>query len=268
MISDRNERTLSRILYWRRLVAELARREFRVRYAGSVLGVAWAVLEPLVQFGVYLFVFSHILGMRLELDGRVGSFGFYLVSGLVPFLAFQEGVQRAAAMGRVQGDLLRHVKVPGWVVLAGAMTAVAWRYGVALALITIAALVSGSLFWGQLVWLPLGLTLLAVGVWGLALALVPAGTLLPDLAQVVAVGTMVLFFLTPIVYPAELVPARLQPVMGLNPLLGMLDCFRAAFTGSPPTVPALAASTFAAVVSLVCGRVVFVRLEPLMKDLV
>lgn len=253
---------------WRRLVFELARREFRLRYAGSVLGASWAVLEPLIQFGVYLFVFSRILGMRLEVDGRVASFGFYLISGLVPFLAFQEGLQRAVGLGRAQGALLRHVKAPIWVLLAGATTAVLWRYALALALVLAAGLAAGAVFWAQVLWLPLGVLLWMLAVWGLVQVLMPAGTLLPDLAQGVALGTMVLFFLTPIVYPASLVPDRLQGWLVWNPLVGMLDCFRAAFTGAAPAPAALAVSAGAALGLAVAGGWALRRWEPVIKDLV
>ena len=119
---------------WRRLVGELARRDFKARYAGSVLGGAWSVLEPLVQFGLYLTVFGVFLGMRLEGKAGVGNFGLYLISGLVPFAAFQESVTRATGLARERAQLVRHVNVPLEVLLAGTLAAVFARNGVALLL--------------------------------------------------------------------------------------------------------------------------------------
>lgn len=180
---------LSSVWRWRRLVWELARRDFKARYAGSALGVAWAVLEPLVQFALYLTVFSYFLGMRLEGRPGVGLFGVYLISGLVPFLAFQESVVRATGLARERAQLVRHVNVPLEVVLAGALTAVLARHGVALVLVMGVAAAFGTFAPAGVPWLLAGLVVLVIAVFGLGLALMVGGAFLPDLTQVVGTVT-------------------------------------------------------------------------------
>jgi len=129
---------ISSVWRWRRLVRELARRDFKARYAGSALGVTWSVLEPLIQFGLYLVVFSVFLGMRFEDNPRVGSFGLYLVSGLVPYLAFQESVHRATGLARAEAGLVRHVNAPLEVLLAGSLVSIFVRFGIAFLLVVAA----------------------------------------------------------------------------------------------------------------------------------
>src|SRR4030042_1570980 len=180
---------LSSVWRWRRLVWELARRDFKARYAGSALGAAWAVLEPLVQFALYLTVFSYFLGMRLEGRPGVGLFGVYLISGLVPFLAFQESVMRATGLARERAQLVRHVNVPLEVVLAGALTAVLARHGVALLLVVGVAAGFGTLAPAGLPWLLGGLGVLVVGVVRLRLALMIGGGVPPHPGQVGGAGT-------------------------------------------------------------------------------
>ncbi len=250
-------RIILQVWRWRRLVLELAKRDFRARYAGSALGVAWSVLEPLVQFGLYLTVFGIFLGMRLEGRAGVGNFGLYLISGLVPFGAFQEAIGRATGLVRERAQLVRHVNVPLEVLLAGMLVAVFARHGVALGLVAVVAAASGGLTLAGIPWLAGGLVVLAAGVFGLALALVVAGAYLPDLAQVVGTATMVLFFLSPIVYPASQVPARLARLMPLNPLWGTLRCFRAGLVGEAPDAAALALAAAFALACLVLGTAVF-----------
>jgi ABC-type polysaccharide/polyol phosphate export permease len=249
--------TLSSVWRWRRLVWELARRDFKARYAGSALGAAWAVLEPLVQFALYLTVFSYFLGMRLEGKPGVGLFGVYLISGLVPFLAFQESVMRATGLARERAQLVRHVNVPLEVVLAGALTAVLARHGVALLLVVGVAIGFGTFSLAGIPWLLGGLIVLVVGVFGLGLALLIGGAFLPDLAQLVGTATMVLFFATPIVYPVTALPQRVASWVAFNPVWGGLHCFRVALLGEPPEIGSFVLAAASALLALAIGTLVF-----------
>ena len=250
-------RIIRELWRWRRLVGELARRDFKARYAGSALGAAWSVLEPLVQFALYLTVFGLFLGMRLEGRAGVGNFGLYLISGLVPFAAFQESIMRATGLARERAELVRHVNVPLEVLLAGSLAAVLARQGVALAIVIAVAAAAGTVSAAGLLWLLGGLVVLVVAVFGLALGLVVVGAFLPDLVQVVATATTVLFFLTPIVYPVSQVPHALARYMPANPLWGILGCFRAALVGEPPGAASFVVAAGCAAAFLVLGSLVF-----------
>lgn len=259
---------VSSVWRWRRLVKQLAVRELRSRYAGSVLGGAWAVLEPAVQFALYFTVFSYFLGMRLEGRTGVGSYALYLVSGLVPFQMLQECLLRAAGFARSQSGLVRHVSVPLEVLLAGAVLATIARHALSLALVTAAAIAIGTVSWSAMPLTAAGLALLVVGMVGLSLALVPAGAFIPDLVQVVGTATTVLFFLTPIVYPVSAVPRSAARWMAYNPLVGVIDAIRAGFLGgSVPAAQALLAAAVAAL-ALVVGMTVFSRRAGAVRDVV
>lgn len=253
---------------WRRLVGDLARREVRARYAGSLLGALWAVLEPAVQFGLYLTVFAYVLGTRLEGDPRVGAYAMYLVSGMVPFFAFQESLVRAAGFARASASLVRHVSVPLEVLFAGAFVAILLRHAVALVIVTVAATVAGTLSLSHLPWLVAGVLLVVTMAWGLALALVVSGAVLPDLAQIVATGTMVLFFLTPVLYPATLIPPVVARWLPANPLVGVLEPFRAALTGASVHPLPVTTSALAGAVCLAGGSALFARRALAARDLV
>ncbi len=259
---------LGRVWRWRRLVRQLAWREFKVRYAGSALGAAWAVLEPAVQFGLYLTVFSVLLGMRLEGKAGVGSFGLYLVSGLVPFLALQEACGRAVELARAQAQLVRHVSVPLEVVLAGTYLAVLARYGIALGLVVIYSAVSSPASVAGAGWLLVGLAVFIAGSFGVALALLPAGAFLPDLGRVVSLGMMVLLFATPVLYPESVLPAPLARWLSLNPLAGMVDVFRAATMGTSVSAARLAAFVGSSLLALLAGAAIFSRRAAAVRDLV
>ena len=259
---------LSSLWRWRRLVKELAVRELRSRYAGSVLGSAWAVLEPLVQFALYFTVFSYFLGIRLEGRPGVGSFAIYLVSGIVPFQMVQECLVRSAGFARAQSGLVRHVSVPLEVLLAGMIVAVAARHAFSLGLVALAAIALGTVSAANLPLLAAALVVLLVGTLGLALALVPAGAFLPDLVHVVATASTVLFFLTPIVYPASAVPEEAARWLAYNPLTGVMTGIRAGFLGlsAPPSALLLPAAT--AALAIGAGAAIFARRAGAVRDIV
>ncbi|MEP0775118.1 MAG: ABC transporter permease [Acidobacteriota bacterium] len=261
-------RVLVNVWRWRRLVKQLAWREFKVRYAGSALGAAWAVLEPVIQFGLYLTVFSVLLGMRLEGRPGVASFGLYLVSGLVPFLALQEVWGRAVELARAQAQLVRHVSVPLEVMLAGTHLAVMARYGIALALVVAYAVVSSPAVVGGVGWLLLGVVTVLLGSFGGALVLMPAGAFLPDLGRVVGLGMMVMLFATPVLYPESVVPGPWASWLFLNPLTGMVDVFRAATMGSSVSPQRLGVFVGVSLAGLLLGAAVFARRAAAVRDLV
>ena len=234
---------------WRRLVRELARRDFQARYAGSLLGAAWAVVQPAVHFGLYWVVFDRLLGTRLASGDGVGPFALYLLSGLVPFLALQEMLQRAVSLAQEQAALIRHVNVPVEVLVSGALLGVAARQAVALVLVAAACGLVGTLGVAQLPALALGLGMLLVAGWGVALTLFVVGAFAPDSQQVVAVGSLVALFATPIVYREAAVPAHFRGWFDVNPLTGLVDLFRVGLVGGTlsPT-----RTTLAAVVTVLC----------------
>lgn len=259
---------LTSVWRWRRLVRQLAWREFKVRYAGSALGAAWAVVEPAVQFGLYLTVFSVLLGMRLEGKPGVGSFGLYLVSGLVPFLALQEAWGRAVDLARAQSQLVRHISVPLEVVLAGTHLAVLARYGIALGLVVAYAAVATPASVAGLGWLVVALTTFTAGSFGVALALLPAGAFLPDSGRIISLGMLVLLFATPVLYPESMLPASAAGWLSVNPLAGMVDVFRAATMGATVAPVRLAGFVGFSLFALLGGAAVFTRRAAAVRDLV
>lgn len=253
---------------WRRLVRELARRDFKARYAGSLLGATWAVVEPGVHFALYWVVFDRLLGTRLASGEGVGPFALYLISGLLPFLAIQEMMLRSVGLAREQASMLRHVNVPVEVLISGALLAVAARQGLALSLVIVACGVAGTLGVAQLPWLLGGLAILLVAGWGAALVLFPVGAFLPDASQAVTIGSTVLFFSTPIVYREAIVPAGLRLWFNVNPLAGLVDLFRAGLVGGAVSLPRVAVTAAVAVACVGLGVGVLRRRASTVRDVV
>ena len=227
---------------WRALVRELARRDFRARYRASALGALWTVLEPGVQFALYLFAFSLLLGTRVASESSVAPFGLYVISGLVPFWALQEVAMRASVLVREHAAMVRYVRFPLEVLLVATMASVLARQALALLLVVGISAALGKLALLSLPWLALGLMILVLLAFGAGLIFMLVGVYLPDISRLVGVGSTVLFFASPIAYPLlALAPDRYRLWLYANPLVGVLGAVRCALMAAPPP-PRLAIS--------------------------
>ncbi len=257
---------LAEVWRHRHLVLAMAGRAVKARYAGSLLGTAWALVEPLLQFALYLVVFGVFLGLR-GFSGGGGGFALWLLAGLVPFLLLQEGWVRAASCFRAQANLVKHVPVPLSALLASELVAVLARHGVLLALLLGFALTLGNQgppLLPSLVGAVLAALLLLVGG---ALWLSVAGAYLPDVGPVTSSLMGFALYLTPILYPETLLPEKLRPWVAINPLWTPVALMRTGL-GLPVVVGWAGIGLVLGVVLLLAGVWFFRRREAAVRDLV
>lgn len=212
---------------WRHrwLFLALIEREIRNRYIGSLAGLFWALVHPLVLLAVYATVFNLIFRIQLP-DGQ--RFISFVAVALWPWLAFQESVQRGAQAVRVHGSLVRKVAFPHelLVVSSVAATFLVHLLGYALVLLAL-ALFGGGLAGTGVPQVVAGLCLLFILSLGGALALGALQVFVPDIEQFLGPAFMVLFYATPILYPLSMAPDWLQAVLAWNPLLHLIEPVRA-----------------------------------------
>src|SRR5262245_25699200 len=105
------------------MIAGLVRRDLRARYAGSVLGALWTLLHPLLLLAVYVFVFSSILQVRFTAEGGSASFSLHLLAGLLPWLAFQEGITKATTAVVDNAGVVKSTHFPAAVLVVSSVLA-------------------------------------------------------------------------------------------------------------------------------------------------
>jgi lipopolysaccharide transport system permease protein len=249
----------------RALFANFFMRELRTRYLGSATGLAWALLHPLALLAVYHFVFTTVFRMG-RYDGS--SFLLFVAVALWPWLAAQEGLQRATVSLAGYAGLIRKVAFPPeLVVYASVCSTLALQFvGYLAVLAVLAGFGEPVRFAGLLVAVPLWLTL-ALAVTGLALFFAALQVFIRDIEHVLMPILMIMMYLTPILYPLTLVPESVRPWVAANPFAWLVMRLRDALLDGrlAPHWGDVVALT-AALALFFAGRWVFRRLSPHFED--
>lgn len=242
------------------------RREIRSRYAGSVLGLIWAILLPLITMVLYYLVFAVVLSVRIpELAGASGYF-YYLLAGLLPWLTISEGVNRSVTALVAQEQFLQKIVFPVWILPTSVIGASLIPQIVGF--IALLALLAGQdlLTPAGILSIPLLFMCQLVIMIGLGLSLSVLGVHLRDLGQLVPVCLQLLFYASPILYPKSLVPEAWHWVFALNPFGPLIDGYQAALLGFDMTTTGLLALAGWTVLLGGGGIALFLKLKPTLGD--
>ncbi len=249
---------------YRELLYFLTWRDLKVRYKQTLLGAAWAIIQPLFTMIIWTIFFGILA--KIPSDGI--PYPLFAFAGLVPWTFFSNAVNHSGNSLVGSANLITKVYfprmiIPGAAVAAGLVDmAVAFGMLVVLMIYFRVALTLNVLMLPALVAL---ITLLAIGVgmWMSAL-----NVKYRDIRYALPFAINLLMFATPIIYPVTLLPAAWRWVLKLNPLTGIIGGYRSALFGSPFDWPAIAISTFITIALLVFAAFYFRRMERTFADIV
>ncbi len=249
------------------LLGEFTRRDFKGRYAGSVMGFLWSFVQPLWSLALFTFLFSTVMKVSPGIGERTSNFAIFLFCGLLPWMAIQEGIIRATTAITENAGLVKKMSFPSgllvWAVVLAALLHEAIALGLFLVVLGVTGELSLSGLWILLIAVPLqvGLT---VGLGFLAAAV---NVFFRDTAQINSMLLQGWFYLTPIVYPLSLVPERFAHWLKLNPLTALVTLYREALLGGEmPPFASFIPLVVATLLSLAIGIWVFRRLKPVFAD--
>jgi lipopolysaccharide transport system permease protein len=204
----------------RQLIVQMIRREVVSRYRGSIFGLAWSFLNPMLMLAVYTFVFSVVFKSRWGADPNESrtEFAVVLFVGMIVFGFFAEIFTRAPKLIVSNVNYVKKVVFPleilSWVALGSAL----FHSLVSLAvLIVVQLLLNHSLPW-TIIFLPLVLLPLMLASLGLSWFLASLGVFVRDINQLTNVLTTVLMFTSAVFYPLSSLPDAYQRLLSLNPL--------------------------------------------------
>jgi lipopolysaccharide transport system permease protein len=251
------------------LISQLIRRDIDVRFRGSMLGVLWPILTPILTLAMYTIVFGVL--MRTKWPGVDGIAGFALVlfPGLILFTLFAECVNRGPILVVSNPNFVKKVVFPlellplvpiGTALFNFFLSIVAW--------ILIAGFVNGSLPW-TIIFIPVIIIPFILVILGLSWFLSAFGVYLRDIVQIMPLVTQILMFLSPVLYPIENVPKKFVWLIMLNPLSFIVDQLRGVMIdGLIPNFHGLAIYSVISISLCYLGLKLFRALRPGFADIV
>lgn len=250
---------------YRDLFYFLVWRDLKSRYAQTVLGVGWAVIQPVFSMIVFTVVFGKLA--QVSSDGM--PYAIFSFAALVPWTYFSGALSDATGSLVSASSLLSKVYFPRLIIPLTPVLGKLVDFGIALILL-----------FGMMVWfhttptlwallLPFLVLLMMLTAAGLGMWLTSLAIRYRDVRYAVGFAVQLLMYAAPVVYPASLIPERFRLLYGLNPMAGVIEGFRAALLGSRPMPwDLLAVGSATAILIAIGGALYFRRMERIFADLI
>jgi lipopolysaccharide transport system permease protein len=251
------------------LILSFTKRELIGRYKGSALGIAWAILTPVVMIAIFTFIFAGIFGARFGINHSHWDYALYLFCGLLPWSMFQESVQQSSNTIVANANLVKRVVFPLEALPAAQVFAALGNQLFATIALLIATIIVRQRLDVTALWLPVLLIPQILFALGAAWLIASLGVFLRDIAQGVTLLLMAWMYLTPIIYPESIIPERFQWFINVNPFTPLIRSYRHIFLdGESPDWRGLAYFTAVAVVAFIFGYWWFARTRKSFADVV
>jgi ABC-type polysaccharide/polyol phosphate export permease len=246
-----------------KLLPPLLLRDIKERYAGSAIGIFWTFLQPLLFIILYWVVFAQILKIRIHTDtGEVPFFAF-LLSGLLPWFAFQEGLMRGASSILDKRHVIKKVIFPAELFPLSSVMSAFIHHGVGIfVFLAVFFIWKGGISIMQVSFIMVLLSLQVLMTSGLSLLFSSLSVYIRDIVQVLGVAFQMIFYMTTILYPITAVPEKLRIIVLLNPFTSLIEAYHNTILyGRCPEVRDMIYLLFFTVCSLIGGIYVFRNLK-------
>jgi ABC-type polysaccharide/polyol phosphate export permease len=237
---------------YRDLIFFLVRRDLTARYKRSVLGIAWTMLNPLGMMIVLSIVFSQIFRMNIE------DFPAFVLSGLIAWTFFAQTSSAAINVLVWGGDLLQRIYIPRSAFAISSIGTGLINLLLSLVPLLVVMIVIGTPLHMTFLLAPLAMILLGLFSLGVGLLISTIGIYFADVVEMYGIVIMAWFYITPIIYTLDLLPANLQGWLQLNPMVHLVELFRnLVFYGKIPALESWLISAGVALGTFLIGWLVF-----------
>jgi lipopolysaccharide transport system permease protein len=260
----------SEIWGYKDLLYMLVKRDFVTFYKQTILGPLWFIFQPIIMTFTYVIIFGNIAG--ISTDG-IPQFLFYL-SGITLWSYFSESLNKVSTVFKDNANMFGKVYFPRLIMPMSIVVSGLIKLGIQF-LIFLIVLAYYLVFVGNIhpnFWVlvsPFLIFLLALQSLGLGMIISSLTTKYKDLVFLVTFGIQLFMFLTPVIYPASILPSNLKFIIELNPLTGIFECFRYGFLGAGAFQPImLVYSAISALGIFLLGTVIYNKVEKDFMDTV
>lgn len=249
---------------YRELFYFLTLRDIKVRYKQTVLGFAWAIIQPFFM----MIVFTLFFGNLAKVPSEEIPYPLFNYAALLPWLLFAEGITRSSNSLIQDANLVQKVYFPRLIMPLSSILSPLADFGIAFTI-----LVGMMFYYGypptvKILWLPAFIILALLTALGVGLWLSAINVKYRDVRYVIPFLVQLWLFASPVVYSSRLLPERFQIIYGLNPMAGVIEGFRWALLGTEPPGSLIAISVVIVVVILVSGAFYFRSSEKTFADVI
>ena len=250
--------------HYRDLLYILTQRDVKVRYKQSVLGAAWAIIQPLFTMLIFSLFFGKFVGVPS--DGI--PYPLFVYAGLLPWVFFSNALTKSGTSLVGNSSLITKVYFPRMIIPISAVAA-----GLLDLLISAVFFVALIIYYGvgfslNILMLPVLALLTAILAIALGMLVAALNVKYRDVGHALPFLIQLGFFVSPIIYPVSVIPEKWRWLMALNPLTGLIEGFRAAFLGQSFNWFSLVLSGFITIGVLILAAYVFRRMEDDFADLI
>ena len=248
----------------RHMITTMAIRELKVRYIGSLFGIFWAVINPLVQVAIYGIVFGIFLQIKPDPIYGTDSFLLYLLCGLIPWQFFSQAATSSTNVITSNRNLIKKaVGFPSEVLPIITIISYIINHLIALVLLLIILILFNITLTPYMLFIFLYLFLMTVFTIGLSWIYASLNVYMRDMQQVIGVVMLGWFFFTPIFYSSSMIPPKLVPLLRLNPMYDVVEGYRyVLLAGKFPPVENLIYLILVSFITFGLGGLIFRRLKP------
>jgi lipopolysaccharide transport system permease protein len=250
---------------YRELLFFFAWRDIKVRYRQTVMGVLWAIIQPLLTMVIFSLFFGRLA--NIPSDGL--PYPVFSFAALVPWTFFANALTQASNSLVLSGNMLKKIYFPRLALPIATVFAGVVDFALAFIVLLCIMLYYGLVPTANILWLPFFALLALITSIGVSLWLAAMNVQFRDVRYTIPFITQAWLFVTPIAYPSSLLPDSLQIVYGMNPMAGVVEGFRWALLGTDTAPgPMLIVSSVVALLLLVSGAFYFRRMENTFADVV
>lgn len=238
---------IRQVFRYRYLIGQLLRRDILTRYKRSALGVAWTMINPLATMLVLSIAFSQVF--------KMAGYSSFILSGLMAWNFFSQASNAAIVNLVWGGGLLKRIYIPRTSFAISAIGTGLVNLGLSLIPLIIVLLINGIKITWAILFLPVPIILLAMFTLGLGLIISSFAVYFPDVAEMYQIVLLAWMYLTPIIYPPEILPELAQKIVPIvNPMYWLVELFRAPiYEGIVPGWSAIWPSLVVCIVILIFG---------------
>ena len=240
---------------YRELLYFLIWRDIKVRYKQTVIGAAWAILQPFLTMIVFSVIFGGLIGVP---SGGV-PYPIFSYTGLLPWSFFAAALNRSSNSLIYDSNLISKIYFPRLILPFSAVLAMTLDFAAAFIILLAMMFFYGIVPGIAVLTVPFFLLLALMTALGCGLWLSALNVKYRDVVYVIPFLTQLWFFITPVIYPSSVIPAAWQALYSLNPMVGVIEGFRWALLGTAPAPSASILISTAAVIALLGGGLFYFR---------